>query len=176
MGNFISSKEEDFSKWYLDIVHKAKLVDYSSVKGCMVIMPYGYAIWEQIKSILDNKFKETGHKNAYFPLLIPYEFLEREKEHVKGFSPEFAVVTTAGGEELAEPLVLRPTSETIIWNMYSKWIKSYRDLPVKINQWANIIRWEKGQDRSFVLLNFYGKKVILHMKLLEKLWKRLCLF
>ncbi|AAX16912.1 prolyl-tRNA synthetase [Borrelia hermsii DAH] len=143
MGDFISSKEEEFSKWYLDIVQKAKLIDYSPVKGCMVIMPYGYAIWERIKSILDDKFKETGHENAYFPLLIPYEFLEREKEHVKGFSPELAVITTAGGEELAEPLVLRPTSETIIWNMYSKWIKSYRDLPVKINQWANIIRWEK---------------------------------
>ncbi|APR64867.1 proline--tRNA ligase [Borrelia anserina] len=143
MGDFISSKEEEFSKWYLDIVQKAKLVDYSPVKGCMVIMPYGYAIWERIKSVLDGKFKETGHENAYFPLLIPYEFLEREKEHVEGFSPELAIVTTAGGEELSKSLVLRPTSETVIWNMYSKWIKSYRDLPVKINQWANIIRWEK---------------------------------
>ncbi|AWG42780.1 proline--tRNA ligase [Candidatus Borreliella tachyglossi] len=143
MGNFIASKEEEYSKWYLDIVQEAKLVDYSPVKGCMVIMPYGYAIWERIKGVLDEKFKETGHENAYFPLLIPYEFLEREKKHVEGFSPELAVVTTAGGEVLAEPLVLRPTSETIIWNMYSKWVKSYRDLPIKINQWANIIRWEK---------------------------------
>ncbi|ACH93348.1 prolyl-tRNA synthetase [Borrelia duttonii Ly] len=143
MSDFIASREEEFSKWYLDIVQKAKLVDYSPVKGCMVIMPYGYAIWERIQSVIDDKFKESGHENAYFPLLIPYEFLEREKEHVKGFSPELAVVTTAGGEELREPLVLRPTSETIIWNMYSKWIKSYRDLPIKINQWANIIRWEK---------------------------------
>ncbi|BCR21832.1 proline--tRNA ligase [Borrelia sp. HM] len=143
MGNFIASKEEEFSKWYLDIVHKAKLVDYAPVKGCMVIMPYGYAIWERIQIILNDSFQKTGHKNAYFPLLIPYEFFEREKEHVKGFSPEVAVVTTAGGEELSEPLVLRPTSETIIWNMYSRWVKSYRDLPIKINQWANIIRWEK---------------------------------
>ncbi|WKC58425.1 proline--tRNA ligase [Borrelia sp. P9F1] len=143
MGSFITPREKDYSRWYLDIVQEAKLVDYSPVKGCMVIMPYGYAIWERIKSVLDNKFKETGHENAYFPLLIPYEFLEREQEHVEGFSPELAVVTTAGGETLSEPLVLRPTSETIIWNMYSRWIKSYRDLPVKINQWANIIRWEK---------------------------------
>ncbi|QFP41933.1 proline--tRNA ligase [Borrelia miyamotoi] len=143
MGNFIFSKEEDFSRWYLDIVQKAKLADYGPVKGCMVIMPYGYAIWERIKSILNDNLKKTGHENAYFPLLIPYEFLEKEKEHIKGFSPELAVVTTAGGEELSEPLILRPTSETVIWNMYSKWIKSYRDLPVKINQWTNIIRWEK---------------------------------
>ncbi|QMU99185.1 proline--tRNA ligase [Borrelia sp. A-FGy1] len=143
MSSFIISKEEDYSKWYLNIVQEAKLVDYSPIKGCMVIMPYGYAIWERIKSILDDKLRETGHENAYFPLFIPYEFLKREQKHIEGFSPELAVVTNAGGEKLSEPLVIRPTSETIIWNMYSKWIKSYRDLPIKINQWANIVRWEK---------------------------------
>nr|WP_267915096.1 proline--tRNA ligase [Borreliella garinii] len=143
MSDFIASKEDDYSKWYLDIVQKAKLADYSPVKGCMVIMPYGYSIWSKIQSILDKKFKETGHENAYFPMLIPYGFLEKEKDHIEGFSPEFAIIKDAGGESLAEPLVLRPTSETIIWNMYSKWIKSYRDLPLKINQWANVVRWEK---------------------------------
>ncbi len=143
MSDFIASKEDDYSKWYLDIVQKAKLADYSPVKGCMVIMPYGYSIWSKIQSILDKKFKETGHENAYFPMLIPYGFLEKEKDHIDGFSPEFAIIKDAGGESLVEPLVLRPTSETIIWNMYSKWIKSYRDLPLKINQWANVIRWEK---------------------------------
>lgn len=125
-----------------DIAIKAQLADYSPVKGCMVIRPYGYAIWENIKSILDEMIKETGHENACFPLLIPESFLQKEAEHVEGFAPECAVVTHAGGKELQEKLVIRPTSETIINYMFSKWIESYRDLPLKLNQWANVVRWE----------------------------------
>jgi len=142
MAEFIVKRSEDFSQWYTDIILKAELADYSPVKGCMVIRPYGYAIWENIQSILDKKFKETGHQNAYFPLFIPQSFLEREAEHVKGFAPETAVITKGGGKELEEPLVVRPTSETIMYAMYSKWIRSYRDLPILINQWANVVRWE----------------------------------
>jgi prolyl-tRNA synthetase len=127
----------------VDLVLKAKLADYAPVKGCMVIRPRGYAIWEKMQQALDGLFKETGHTNAYFPLLIPEAFLKREAEHVEGFSPELAVVTHAGGEKLEEPLVIRPTSETIIWAMYQKWIQSWRDLPLLINQWANVVRWEK---------------------------------
>jgi prolyl-tRNA synthetase len=125
-----------------DIAIKAKLADYSPVKGCMVIRPYGYAIWENIKLILDKMIKDTGHENACFPLLIPESFLEKEAEHVEGFAPECAVVTHAGGKELQERLVIRPTSETIINYMFSKWIESHRDLPLKLNQWANVVRWE----------------------------------
>ncbi len=125
-----------------DIALKAQLADYSPVKGCMVIRPYGYAIWENIKNILDKMIKDTGHENAYFPMLIPESFLQKEAEHVEGFAPECAVVTHAGGKELAEKYVLRPTSETIINHMFAKWIESYRDLPLKLNQWANVIRWE----------------------------------
>jgi len=143
MAEKITSRAENYSQWYIDIVLQAKLADYSPVKGCMVIRPRGYALWEKIQRNLDNMFKETGHTNAYFPLLIPESFIKKEAEHVEGFSPELAVVTHAGGEELEEPYVLRPTSETIIWSMYKKWIQSYRDLPLLINQWANVLRWEK---------------------------------
>lgn len=139
----IADIEADFPQWYTDVCKKTQLVDYGPVKGTMVIRPYGYAIWENIQSELDARFKATGHQNAYFPLLIPMSFMTKEAEHVEGFAPEVAVVTHAGGEELAEPLVIRPTSETIIGNMYSKWIQSYRDLPVLMNQWSNVMRWEK---------------------------------
>ncbi len=139
----ITTRAENYSQWYIDIVLQAKLADYSPVKGSMVIRPRGFAIWEKMKSVLDSMFKETGHSNAYFPLLIPESFIKKEAEHVKGFAPELAVVTHGGGEKLEEPLVIRPTSETIIWAMYKKWIQSYRDLPLLINQWANIVRWEK---------------------------------
>ncbi len=143
MAEKITPREQNYSQWYVDIVTQAKLADYSPVKGCMVIRPNGYALWEKIQRILDDMFKETGHKNAYFPLLIPESFIKREAEHVEGFSPELAVVTHGGGEKLEEPLIIRPTSETIIWSMYKKWIQSYRDLPLLINQWANVLRWEK---------------------------------
>ena len=141
--NQIADIETDFPRWYTDVVIRTKLVDYGPVKGTMVIRPYGYAIWENIQKELDARFKATGHQNAYFPLLIPYSFMTREAEHVEGFAPEVAVVTVGGGEELAEPLVIRPTSETVIGEMYSKWLQSYRDLPILINQWANVVRWEK---------------------------------
>ena len=139
----IADIETDFPQWYTDVCKKTQLVDYGPVKGTMVIRPYGYAIWENIQKELDARFKSVGAQNAYFPLLIPMSFMTKEAEHVEGFAPEVAVVTHAGGEELQEPLVVRPTSETIIGNMYSKWIQSYRDLPVKMNQWANVMRWEK---------------------------------
>ena len=139
----IADMEKDFATWYTDIILKAELVDYAPVKGFMVIRPYGYAIWENIQSILDKKFKETGHKNAYFPVLIPESLLNKEKEHVEGFAPEVAWVTHGGENKLQERLCFRPTSETIISTMYSKWVRSYRDLPMLINQWANVIRWEK---------------------------------
>ena len=142
MADRITPRKENYSQWYVDIVLQGKLADYAPVKGCLVIRPRGYALWERMKDILDSMFKETGHVNAYFPLLIPEGFIKKEAEHVEGFSPELAVVTHAGGEELEEPLVLRPTSETIIWSMYKKWIQSYRDLPLLINQWANVIRLE----------------------------------
>jgi len=132
----------DFAQWYQEVVYRAQLADQSPVRGCMVIRPYGYAIWEEIQTVLDKKIKETGHQNAYFPLLIPESFLNKEAEHVKGFAPEVAVVTHAGGKELEEPLVIRPTSETIIHSMFARWITSWRDLPLKINQWANVVRWE----------------------------------
>ncbi len=139
----ITPKSEDFSQWYLDVVLKAELADYGPVKGCMVIRPYGYAIWEAMQADMDRRIKETGHVNAYFPLLIPKSFLEKEKDHVEGFSPECAWVTVGGGQELEEPLAIRPTSEVIICSMYAKWVRSWRDLPVLINQWANVVRWEK---------------------------------
>jgi len=138
----LTPMSEDFNQWYTDIIQEAELADYSPVKGTMVIRPYGYAIWENIQKYLDNRFKETGHKNAYFPLFIPKSFIEKEAEHVEGFSPELATVTHAGGKELEEPLIVRPTSETIINHMFSKWITSHRDLPMLINQWANVVRWE----------------------------------
>ncbi len=139
----ITKQSVDFSKWYLDVVRKAELADYSPVKGFMVIRPYGYAIWELIQQQLDQRFKATGHVNAYFPLLIPESLLLKEAQHVEGFAPQVAYVTHGGGEELEEKLVIRPTSETIFGVMYQKWIQSWRDLPVLINQWANVVRWEK---------------------------------
>ena len=139
----ITKKSEDFSRWYTEIIRRAELADYSPMKGMMVIRPYGYEIWERIKENLDTMLKETGHKNAYFPLFIPESFLKKEAEHVEGFAPEVAWVTQGGNEKLEERLAVRPTSEAIICSMYSKWISSWRDLPLLINQWANIVRWEK---------------------------------
>jgi prolyl-tRNA synthetase len=139
----ITPQSEDFSRWYLDVVRRAELADYTEVKGCMAIRPYGYAIWELIQQALDRRFKATGHVNAYFPLFIPASLLMKEKEHVEGFAPQVAWVTRGGDEELAEPLIIRPTSEVIIGTLYAKWIQSWRDLPVLINQWANVVRWEK---------------------------------
>ena len=138
----VTPQGEDFSAWYNELVLKAELADRAPVKGAMVIRPYGYRIWELLQAELDQRFKDTGHVNAYFPLLIPMSYLQREAEHVEGFSPELAVVTHAGGKELEEPLVVRPTSETVIGEMMSRWISSYRDLPMLLNQWANVVRWE----------------------------------
>jgi prolyl-tRNA synthetase len=142
MAAKVTPRSEDYSRWYTDVVQMADLADYAPVKGCMVIKPYGYALWENVKEGLDRRFKATGHVNAYFPLFVPLSFIHKEAEHVEGFSPELAIVTIGGGKELEEPLVVRPTSETIIGYMYAKWIQSYRDLPVLINQWANVVRWE----------------------------------
>ena len=139
----LTKMEDDFAKWYTDIVLKSELVDYAPVKGFMVMRPYGYALWENIQKVLDTKFKELGHQNCYFPLLIPESMLNKEKEHVEGFAPEVAWVTHGGEKELEERLCVRPTSETIICTMYSKWLHSYRELPFKYNQWANVVRWEK---------------------------------
>ena len=139
----IANRETDFSQWYTDVIMHADMVDYSNVRGCMVIKPYGYAIWENIQKYLDERFKETGHENAYFPIFIPESLLQKEVDHVEGFAPEVAWVTHAGSEELTERLCVRPTSETIICSMYAKWLKSYRDLPYLYNQWANVVRWEK---------------------------------
>lgn len=142
MAEGVTPRNEDYSRWYTDVIQMAELADYAPVRGCMVIRPYGYALWEKIQSELDRRFKDTGHVNAYFPMLIPMSFFEKEAEHVEGFSPELAVVTVGGGEKLEEPLAIRPTSETVIGHMYSQWVKSYRDLPILINQWANVVRWE----------------------------------
>ncbi|MCD6476184.1 MAG: proline--tRNA ligase [Anaerolineaceae bacterium] len=138
----LPKQSENFSEWYTQVILRAKMADYAPVRGCMVVRPYGWSLWENIQADLDARFKATGHENARFPLLIPMSFFEKEKEHVEGFSPELAVVTIGGGQELEEPLVVRPTSETVIGYMYAKWIESYRDLPVLINQWANVVRWE----------------------------------
>ncbi|GAK53367.1 prolyl-tRNA synthetase [Candidatus Moduliflexus flocculans] len=138
----ITKQSDDFSQWYIDTVLQAGMADYAPVKGCMVIKPYGYAVWEHMQQALDGMFKATGHVNAYFPLFIPESFLKKEAEHVEGFAPECAVVTHGGGKPLEEPYVVRPTSETVIWSMYAKWIDSHRDLPILINQWANVVRWE----------------------------------
>jgi len=142
MAKNITPRKENYSQWYLDVIAAGQLADYAPVKGCMVIRPTGYAIWEAMQARLDRMFKETGHVNASFPLLIPKHFMEREAEHVEGFSPECAVVTHGGGKKLDEPLYIRPTSETVVGYMYSQWIHSYRDLPVLINQWCNVLRWE----------------------------------
>ena len=139
----LPTQHDDFPGWYQEVVKQADLAENSLARGTMVIKPYGYAIWEAIQGALDLRFKQTGHENLYFPMFIPARLIEKEKEHVEGFAPEVAVVTHAGGEELAEPLIVRPTSETIIWDTYSRWIQSYRDLPLLYNQWANIVRWEK---------------------------------
>ena len=138
----LTTRSEDFSAWYNETVLRAELADYSPVRGCMVIRPRGYGIWEKMQRQLDTMFKDTGHENAYFPLLIPESFMHKEAEHVEGFAPETAVVTHGGGKKLDEPLVIRPTSETIIYAMFAKWVQSYRDLPLLINQWANVVRWE----------------------------------
>ncbi len=143
MSDSITPRSKDYSNWYLDIILKAKLADYSPVRGCMVIRPRGFAIWEAIQSQLDRMFKESGHLNAYFPLLIPEEYIQKEADHIEGFAPELAIVTHGGGEKLEKPYIIRPTSETIIWSMYKQWIHSYRDLPLLLNQWANVMRWEK---------------------------------
>jgi prolyl-tRNA synthetase len=138
----LTPRAEDFSAWYNEVVLRAELADYSPVRGCMVIRPDGYGIWERMQRQLDEMFRETGHRNAYFPLFIPESFLQKEAKHVEGFAPETAVVTHGGGKKLEEPLIVRPTSETIIYSMYAKWVQSYRDLPILINQWANVVRWE----------------------------------
>src|SRR5688572_32975014 len=139
----LTPRAEDFSAWYNELVLKAELADYAPVRGCMVIRPAGYGIWERMQRQLDDMFKATGHVNAYFPLFIPESFLKKEAKHVEGFAPEVAVVTHAGGEPLQERLAIRPTSETIFGYFYSRWIQSWRDLPLLINQWANVVRWEK---------------------------------
>ena len=138
----VTKRTEDYSRWYTDVVKMADLADYAAVRGCMIIKPYGYELWENIKSGLDKRFKATGHRNAYFPLFIPMSFIEKEAKHVEGFAPQLAIVTHAGGKKLDEPLAIRPTSETVIGHAYAQWIQSYRDLPVLINQWANVVRWE----------------------------------
>src|SRR5689334_4372695 len=139
----VTPQSQDFGRWYIDVVRRAELADYSPVKGCMVIRPYGYAIWELLQQALDSRIKATGHVNAYFPLFIPNSLLNKEAEHVEGFAPQVAYVTHGGGEELEEKLVVRPTSEAIIGTMYASWVQSWRDLPILINQWANVVRWEK---------------------------------
>jgi prolyl-tRNA synthetase len=154
----LPSRKENFAEWYNQLVLKAELADYAPVRGCMVVRPYGWALWENMTAALDRRFKATGHVNAAFPLLIPMSFFEKEKAHVEGFSPELAVVTIGGGEKLEEPLVIRPTSETIIGHMYSKWIKSYRDLPVLINQWGSVVRWEMRTKLFLRTLEFYWQE------------------
>jgi prolyl-tRNA synthetase len=154
----LPTRSENYSEWYNQLVIRAEMADYAPVRGCMVVRPYGWALWENIQQALDKRFKASGHSNAAFPLFIPMSFLEKEKEHVEGFSPELAVVTIGGGEKLEEPLVVRPTSETIIGYMYSKWIKSYRDLPVLINQWGNVVRWEMRTRLFLRTLEFYWQE------------------
>ncbi len=153
----IIDQDDNFSQWYNQVVRKAELADYAPVRGCMIIRPYGYAIWENIQRLMDARFKETGVLNAYFPLLIPRSFIEKEAEHIEGFAPELAWVTRGGGEELDEPLAIRPTSETIVGHSFGKWIQSYRDLPILINQWNNVMRWEK--------------RTILFLRTAEFLWQ-----
>ncbi len=154
----LPSRSEDFSEWYNELVLRAELADYAPVRGCMIVRPYGWALWENIQQTLDRSFKATGHVNAAFPLLIPRSFIEKEKSHVAGFSPELAVVTHGGGEELEEPLVVRPTSETIIGHSYAKWIQSYRDLPLLINQWNSVVRWELRTKLFLRTLEFFWQE------------------
>ena len=154
----LPSRAEDFSEWYNQLVLRAELADYAPVRGCMIVRPYGWALWENIQQSLDRRFKATGHVNAAFPLLIPRSFIEKEKSHVAGFSPELAVVTHGGGEELEEPLIIRPTSETIIGHAYARWIKSYRDLPLLINQWNSVVRWEMRTKLFLRTLEFFWQE------------------
>ncbi len=154
----LPTRAEDFSEWYNQVVLRAELADYAPVRGCMIVRPYGWALWENITAALDSRFKATGHVNAAFPLLIPRSFIDKEKSHVAGFSPELAVVTHGGGEELDEPLVIRPTSETIIGHAYAKWIQSYRDLPVLINQWNSVVRWELRTKLFLRTLEFFWQE------------------
>jgi len=154
----LPSRSEDFSEWYNQLVLRAELADYAPVRGCMIVRPYGWALWENMQQALDRRFKATGHLNAAFPLLIPRSFIEKEKSHVAGFSPELAVVTIGGGEQLEEPLVIRPTSETIIGHAYAKWIQSYRDLPVLINLWNSVVRWELRTRLFLRTLEFYWQE------------------
>ena len=154
----LPTRAENFAEWYNQLVLKAELADYAPVRGCMVVRPYGWAIWEHLTAALDKRFKETGHVNAAFPMLIPMSFFEKEKAHVEGFAPELAVVTHGGGEKLEEPLAVRPTSETIIGHMYSKWIKSWRDLPVLINQWGSVLRWEMRTKLFLRTAEFYWQE------------------
>jgi len=154
----LPSRAEDFSEWYNQLVLRAELADYAPVRGCMIVRPYGWALWENIQQSLDRRFKATGHVNAAFPLLIPRSFIEKEKSHVAGFSPELAVVTHGGGEKLEEPLVIRPTSETIIGHAYARWIQSYRDLPVLINQWNSVVRWEMRTKLFLRTLEFFWQE------------------
>ena len=154
----LPTRAEDFSEWYNQLVLRAELADYAPVRGCMIVRPYGWALWENITAALDSRFKATGHVNAAFPLLIPKSFIEKEKSHVEGFSPELAVVTHGGGEKLEEPLVIRPTSETIIGHAYAKWIQSYRDLPVLINQWNSVVRWELRTKLFLRTLEFFWQE------------------
>lgn len=154
----LPSRSEDFSEWYNQLVIRAELADYAPVRGCMIVRPYGWALWENIQQCLDRRFKATGHVNAAFPMLIPRSFIEKEKKHVEGFSPELAVVTHGGGEELEEPLVVRPTSETIIGHSFAKWIQSYRDLPLLINQWNSVVRWELRTKLFLRTLEFFWQE------------------
>src|SRR3989440_12107577 len=154
----LPTRAQDFSEWYNQLVLKAQLADYAPVRGCMIVRPYGWALWENIQQALDRRFKATGHQNVAFPMLIPRSFINKEKHHVEGFSPELAVVTIGGGEELAEALVIRPTSETIIGHMWSKWIQSYRDLPVLMNQWNSVVRWELRTKLFIRTLEFYWQE------------------
>ena len=154
----LPTRAEDFAEWYNKLVLKSDLADYAPVRGCMVVKPYGWTLWENMQGGLDRRFKETGHVNAAFPMLIPMSFFEKEKEHVEGFAPELAVVTHGGGQKLEEPLVVRPTSETIVGYMYSKWIKSYRDLPVLINQWGSVLRWELRTKLFLRTAEFYWQE------------------
>ncbi|MBN1887324.1 MAG: proline--tRNA ligase, partial [Thermoflexales bacterium] len=142
MADKLPNRSENYSEWYTQLILRSELADYAPVRGCMVVRPYGTALWENAQQALDRRFKASGHQNALFPIFIPMSFLEREKSHVEGFSPELAVVTHGGGQPLEEPLVVRPTSETVIGHMYSQWIRSWRDLPVLINQWGSVVRWE----------------------------------
>jgi len=158
MPDKLTPRSQDFNKWYNDLVVLSELADYAPVRGCQVIRPYGTALWENIQQALDKRFKATGHQNALFPSLIPMSFLEKERSHVEGFAPELAVVTHGGGEKLEEPLVVRPTSETIIGHMYAQWIHSWRDLPVLLNQWCDVVRWELRTKLFIRTLNFYWQE------------------